>query len=538
MAIKVRGEGSKEIFDAIVQLKNNGFLSDELNVISADKDRIVTNSGVYELSIGYFGDEEANITMNTDGASWFGGLRGDVDVDDDNAKWRKFVANVTEYYHKNYSFLEFVQNKDADDSNSEKVVGNLFGLLKKISNRVALSPPRKNSQASLEDIYGLSLKLDITAGGAGEPTPVLCKVYFRSDGTNYTPMYKEEAGILESIVGSVPDDDSDDSDTLTKEHEKIIVNVFRAFENKCIKPSHDLDNDFTDYVVLSGAKDENIIGDMITKKTNNDSKTLRCSRIKVLGISHVRWSKAVYTVRSADKDLFSVTVNPNGSLDVFCLNCGGKPLIVGNCVKGGNWRIDPTKSDCGLTDTQVDEIRQNSEFAEHLFTVDTCRNRTNDPCSRTVCKSQVFFDVNGKAICKNCNHPEIVYTDLFNAAFPPTSTAQLNFAFDRMSMVDDKVFECRCCHKTYVKKGRLSTICDYCADSEDTAEDFKRYKYYSRLLSPLTRLTHLFAKRKSCKENKSLLIFYLGKDVYVFDRLKATDHRLIHGPVKYKRSKR
>jgi len=48
------------------------------------------------------------------------------------------------------------------------------------------------------------------------------------------------------------------------------------------------------------------------------------------------------------------------------------------------------------------------------------------------------------------------------------------------------------------------------------------------------RLSHLFTK-KYCREDGGVLLFVLGNDKYVFDKLNAQEFGFVSKPVKFKR---
>lgn len=556
--ITVGQQYSKE-FESIVRLFNGGFLSEKTNIRRAEQGLIETTEHSFEL--GGSARVEASSAQKIDrrGASWFSVFRGER-VDDSNSAWIELIENVAKDYRTNYSFIEFKQEKDASQKKEDhRLVQRLFDkVLSQIYVGCTLS--EEACAPEVVNIFGLSMKLEL-GGGVGQSEPVLCKVYFRQINGEFVPLSKEQAFEIENYInGAVPDEGDSAQQLLGKEQSDLISSVLAAL-TACIEDNPDTqDNSFTDYVIFSGqAADSSIIADandVVKKDTdfnkvkfmlkmlgNSTDKQLSCSKVEILGISHVKWDNSVFQVKQGGKPVLSVTVGINNSIDVRCINCGDESslLIDANEIRGINgfekiyWTLDPSKDDFGLSES-IANITKHSEFSRHLFTVD-CTQATLDGCRRTVCSCQVF-EVGKELKCKNCHHPEIVYVDIFDQDATPKSTYSLEFAMDKLSFVDsskDELFTCPCCHHSYTQDTvQKFGLCEHCASTEVDEEGKRKYKLYSKMLNPLTRLTHLFST-KTCKEYHGMIIFALGKDRYIFDRLSASERGLIKGPTKYKR---
>ena len=546
MATITVGQQYRREFDSIVRLHQGGFLSSDVNIRRAERGRIETDAHTFVLDDGFGAsdNQSAYVGFTKKGASWFANVRGEK-AEDHNGEWQMLIEAVSADYHKNYSFLEFKQKKTSHQQSKEKELANKVHekLLCRLFDKVALSAPVAVGDAAL-DVYGVSMKLDISSG-VGQAEPILCKMYFRKESGVIAPLKRDQAQEVESFINSTVPQDSDDMDAiLDDEYSKIIGEVFFALSN-CIEDKQDVDdNDFTDYV-LFGATDTVKLCYMLDHLANSNVKNLTCSNAQVLGISHVEWQSSTFKIKQGDKDVLALTVGFNNSVDLRCLNCQeDNYLIAANGIKVTDGEkeqtiyLDPTQDNFGLSNEDIDNIKANSAFANHLFAVD-CSQFTDNDCRRIVCAAQAF-DACGAVRCKNCHHPEVVYVDVFDTTARPKVTSTLAFAYDKLALVekqDEKgksnLFTCPCCHQTYTKDVKqYYGLCEHCAVTDDSAEGKAKYRQYRKMLSPITRLLHIRDK-KSCKEYQTLVIFTLGNTKYIFNKLDADDDKLIKGPTKH-----
>ena len=559
------GQQYQKEFDSIVELYNGGFLSEEVNIRRAEPGLIETAAHTFTLGGTQSYESASAQKFDNSGASWFSALRGQKS-NDSNSAWIKLIEDVARDYRKYYSFIEFKQQKTQVQRDKERATVNK--LFDQVISQLYLNLNLADTANAKEivDIFGLSMKLEV-GNGVGQNEPILCKIYFRKIRNEFVPIPKSQAHDIEDFINSAAPNEGDGTSLkLDETYGNLIDAVFAALTD-CVEIKQGTnDNDFTDYVILSGeTKGAQIIAEaneVVKKDTDfnkvkfmlkhlgtSDEKILNCSKVEILGISHVEWENSVFKVRQGDKEVLSVTVGVNNSVDIRCLNCRGDDavLVDSNVIKGINsykgvtWVLDPTRDDFGLTKESIENIKKYSVFANHLFTVD-CSQSTMDGCRRTVCLSQVFAaDENGEVLkCKNCHHPEVVYVDIFDADSKPKSTHTLEFAMDRLAFVDStaegvKLFTCPCCKNNYTQATEQKYgLCEHCANVDDTPEGKSKYRTYRKMLRPSTRIKHLFAS-KSCKEYHGILIFTLGKDKYIFDQLRASDNGLLKAPTKFKR---
>ena len=104
------GQKYQDAFYGICSLVNNGCI--DSSIISSCKDYrwIETPGYIFEYTGENNGiDTGTEVGMLEDGASWFEGFRGG-ETNDSMSGWLELIETVAAYYHKEYSFVEYVQN--------------------------------------------------------------------------------------------------------------------------------------------------------------------------------------------------------------------------------------------------------------------------------------------------------------------------------------------------------------------------------------------------------------------------------------------
>lgn len=555
MANIVIGNEFKTEFESIQRLYKEGYLSGGVQIRRVTRDTIETAANTfifnpYERGVnGSDGSGEVKAAFKKDGATWFAPLRG-VAADSSNADWEQLIMDVAADYHKHYSLIEFRQVNDSSTRDNEDRLVNRFK--KEFIERVftggkAFSAPVRCG-AEREDIYGISVRMEISSG-TGESKPVLGKLYFSQSGRELAPLtYAEAAEIDSFLTASVPEDEGVKpagwSDTVDV---RLVGRVFDGL-TKVIE-----DGGYAKYVCFGGG-DMEVIRYMLDSLANTgehgEIKKLQCSRIKVLGISHVQWEKSAYVISSQGREILKAVVGLNDTLSLICLNCSerGKAsyLVNGNDIvypadvktAGLIKSLNPALENFGVSDEDVNKIIVNSEIKNHLFTVRCAENMRNPNCSRMVCASRAVEVKEGDKVvrkCKGCSYPEIVYSDIF-AGGEAKYTPHLNFATDVMTLVPEKTETCLCCGRPFTeKKISKEGLCSFCSGSGGyTKAGGELYREYSGMLGLGVRLKHLFTK-KYCREDGSVLLFVLGNDKYVFDKLNAQEFGFVSKPVKYRR---
>lgn len=529
-------------FQSICALYEGGFLSGEVHIKKAHGGVIETPAHTFEYSEnehgvnGAGGGDTRALTFTKDGASWFAPLRGEA-FDSGNSDWKQLIMDVAADYHKHYSLIEFKQTKDGRTLSEEAGLLEKFkaGFIDRIFDDAYAFTVSNVRQTEPENYYAVSMRLEINGGG--ESAPLLGKIYFREDKEGgFTPITFREAGRIDKYIESaVPAEDDGEGDGIVDV--SLVGRVFSGLE-KSFKSGK-----FANYVSFN-AKYKAAIDGMLSQLATSEVKTLECTNVKVLGISHVEWEKSVYDVSYRGRCVLKLIVGLNGYISLVCANCGENALLVdGNVIRfkddkvpgGCNAVLDFNADNLGLITEDIETIKKYGEVSDHLFTVCCPENPRNGDCSRVVCASQ-SQDLGGKRKCLGCRYPEIVYSDIFSEkAEEGKYTPELHYAADSMSLVDTKTVKCMCCGREFDKKSLSAAgLCSFCRRRDTSPEAKALYRKYGNMLDLSIRIRHL-RMPKYCTEDGNIILFELGSDRYVFDKLNAKEYGFIKKPEKVKR---
>lgn len=540
------GKKYEDAFKSICALVKENCVPGEI-VTSANGREIVTPAYrfVYDdAALGF--DDECAAGMSEEGASWFAPLRG-ASKDNGTAVWLNLVENVAASYHSRYSLVEFSRETrivtPTERERYKLMVSNVLGRFGLPYSEIV----QGSLEDSTEDIYGVSLRIELN-GGTGQSLPVLCKIYFRKKKEFFVPLYSEEATQIDDYLFSAVEEKSDNvpHNVAQQTASAIIDKVMNALDRLISGEMRDYD--FTSCMAFSNPADAETVAQMVAKGPHDDV-TLECRSVKVLGISRAKWTNVVFDVTLNGRRILRSTIGINDAFSLVCLNCNSGNLIANNLVKCTEthegtgdvsevfYRIDPSLEDLGISDATLETIAEQSELSRHLMPI-SCEipSRTNIPCSRRVCPSQTenFETANGEVVrvCKNCPYPEMVFTKEDGTR---ALTRNLSFARDLMTMTEKAdVKTCSCCGRKFSvleEDGK----CKFCHAAVDMFADRtaakKNYKRFATMLPLGTRLSHLAAK-KYCFEEEDVLLFVLGTDKYVFDKLGATRYGYLAAPRK------
>lgn len=539
----------------------------------------------YDLGSARFaGDEGLNneqaLGFNYDGATWFKNLReNSISAD---AKWEDCTEALRQLYHKNYSILEYRQNprdSEADDEVAvkvEKELRKLFPALAELTPIVTPVVDPQNQFGGSVDIYGMTLRVAL---GSPEPIHIICRLFFRADGTGDTrPMYKAEAEDLNQMIMNA---NLNDVDQRRDEASGLRDNALRALE-KFINEEREGQFRFKDCIFFTqrtGKKsiiertedgqtryvteDEQRLRELRKSNAHNNSD-IECGSVEVLSISHIKWDSAMYDIsyEGFNKKTFRLMLGLNDSISLQCLNCGDRELLIDNNrikVFNGNAVerevvVNVCKPGLGLSEKDLEAVIERSRFAAHLGGIavgneSSCKlkeimqsypNMANARCNIKVrCKSQIEerqFGDKTEEVCTNCPYAEILYTD--------PNTGKRHATYGMHYFVDDHAFmdeqevshnECRICHRAIDAE---KNYCDTCAqaraismsEAKDAAAS-KRFKRYCGALPMGTRVASL-GKRRACFEDDSFLIFVIGKHIYALNKLDIATNGYIPAPRK------
>ena len=536
------GREHKKAFESICKLIDYGCFSD-LSVKRVG-DTITDGVRIYEYtedkierSSGVLKGFEAN------GASWFKALRGES-VDNDNAIWTEFIENLTAEYHKRYSVLEYNQKpktkaqKDADRNKvflaTSNLINNFFPQMKD-----KFEVKEENSQN--EDIYGISMRLEMS-GGTGASVPILGKVYFAKDGKSMTPLKTSIASMIDLGINDLVIDDGDED--LGAAPAGVVDTALNALESLV---DGKFDGNFADYLCFGDKSDSDTIDGML-EKLSHDAVQLECQRLDVLSLSKLKYNNSVYTVIFNAKPAFKITLNASGTFTINCLNCrNAQPLIENNAVTvqtddgEQNIIIDLSLEDLGILEEDIQNIKSGSSLSKHFIKI-TCReNPRNDGCTAWRCLDETFaVSYNGSDMlkCKDCPYPEVVYRA---ADGEVRYTPSLVFAFDKRDMIerghgsDSATAKCSCCGRNFTVAAIKNRLCPTCFAADrllDEQAAKKKYKDYHGALSLGVRLKAV--GKKYCYEDDGLIIFVVGKNKYLLDKLSLKKSGYLKKPIKLK----
>lgn len=537
------GNEYDKTFDSIVRMYNEGFVPETL-IKSINKNSILTNSHEFILKkdADNSSDEHLTASINNEGASWFAFFRG-AKSESKNAEWLMFVESVKDYFHKNYSLVEYCPRDYKLSPNEialqKQIIEQFLKLFYKDYNFEIFQGEEKEG---IEDIYGASVRMELS-DGTGEAVPVLGKIFFRKTARGIVPYSKEQA---ENISKYLQVFDKQQKDFVSSQNSLELTDTVLNALDKLINASSGSDNDLSKYLVFASQKDDDAVGIMI-EKGPNEKVDIICQSLSIMNISHLRWKNDNYNIRLNEKTVMKAIFGIGGKLSIFCNNCKKKtPLLEFNQIKytfEGKKKllnIFLDRENFGIPLNILEEIRTSNVFSKHLMRICCTENaRLAGPCVRYVCEDDTLLLEDNIQKCKNCPYPEV----LFLCEDGTTRyTKNLAFARDRMTLVPkDKTVKCGCCGRTFYSEQPVSDyLCDFCKiiktgisslDFNDYKEGNKLYSKYASALPLSIRLKNI-KSRKYCKEDEDCILFVIDKTVFIFDKEKLSEKGFLPSPVK------
>ena len=105
------GNRYRAAFSSIVTLSKCGFDLSKVIEYASETEIVEKNTGnVYKLVDSDFSNDEQEFSIEQDGSTWFKGVRGEK-INEGMASWLTLIANVSEEYHKQCSFIEYDSNE-------------------------------------------------------------------------------------------------------------------------------------------------------------------------------------------------------------------------------------------------------------------------------------------------------------------------------------------------------------------------------------------------------------------------------------------
>ena len=537
------GQKYQDAFYGICGLVNNGCIDSSVITSCRDYRWIETPGYIFE----YTGEQSGintgtEVGMLDEGASWFECFRGG-ETDNSMSGWLELIETVAAYYHKEYSFVEYVQNSSMRNADE---VEECRKTIRRVADRLNLPVSRISSAAtedSVEDIYAVTLRMELY-GGAGEPRPVLCKVYFQHRNGTFSPLRQSEAMKNELFVDEIISEQKGASRSSfdDRNETEVVDGVLNAIERLI---GGRMAHGFTESVLISNQVDLDTIQDLVDVEPQDEVR-LECKKLKVLAINHVRWVDTAFNLYIDSQKAFLAKISPNNSMSWYCCCASDdNKLIESNVITcrtdDGIYEeitIDFSKDDLGISDDAAERISAESPFAKHVFEVSCSElSRRHIQCKQYRCEcNTVLYDADGKAKrkCADCPYPEVVLRyGVGNAAYTPT----MNFDTKTLRPTAERTVNCRFCGRPYVTEKPANTFrCDFCEKAivscENGTVEPEAKALYKKYASMLPLSARIGAKGKYCFENADRILFIVGKNKYLFDKLKLKDAGLLENPEK------
>lgn len=541
------GNEYKSTFDSIVKMYSEGYTPQGL-IVNAGDDRIITQSQEFILTRDKDtrSDESVDAKIDNDGASWFAVFRGSAPKNH-NAEWLDFVEKIKQHFHKNFSLVEYSPHEDSTDQKEVEIhKQRIEEFLRLFYPDYVFEVAECKGEEKSEDIYGASLRLEIT-DGTGEAVPILGKVFFRKTAKQIIPFDKKEA---EEISKSLLSFDKTQENFKPSQNSRALTDTVIEALDKLTKNNLSDANStkyLDDCLVLAGETDTLTIKSMVDRGPNENVR-LYCRSLTVMNISHVKWQNESYDIKLGGKTVLKAVIGIGDRLDLSCNNCKSGAMLVDSgkihYSFGGKKKVLVTSLDMAnfaIPSEILEEVKESGVFSSHIKRISCQENiRVGSSCVRYVCKGDIVeLDdtlAPGARICKckNCPYPEVTFACDDNVK---RYTLNLAFARDKMTLVPgSNIVKCSCCGRTYYSDAEPKPkkyMCDFCAiaktgikgiEYNDYAKGNKLYRKYAGML-PLSLRMRYAKNRKYCKEDEDCILFIIENSkkqnaniVYKFDK--------------------
>lgn len=555
------GNEYKSTFDSIVKMYSEGYTPQGL-IVNAGDDRIITQSQEFILTRDKDtrSDESVDAKIDNDGASWFAVFRGSAPKNH-NAEWLDFVEKIKQHFHKNFSLVEYSPHEDSTDQKEVEIhKQRIEEFLRLFYPDYVFEVAECKGEEKSEDIYGASLRLEIT-DGTGEAVPILGKVFFRKTAKQIIPFDKKEA---EEISKSLLSFDKTQENFKPSQNSRALTDTVIEALDKLTKNNLSDANStkyLDDCLVLAGETDTLTIKSMVDRGPNENVR-LYCRSLTVMNISHVKWQNESYDIKLGGKTVLKAVIGIGGRLDLSCNNCKSGAMLVDSgkihYSFGGKKKVLVTSLDMAnfaIPSEILKEVKESGVFSSHIKRISCQENiRVGSSCVRYVCKGDIVeLDdtlAPGARICKckNCPYPEVTFVCDNNVK---RLTLNLAFARDKMTLVPgSNIVKCSCCGRTYYSDAEPKPkkyMCDFCAiaktgikgiEYNDYAKGNKLYRKYAGML-PLSLRMRYAKNRKYCKEDEDCILFIIENSkkqnaniVYKFDKDKLGAKGFLPSPEK------
>ena len=546
----VTKDADKKLFPIIKELieKYNGsdFRIEGNKIVYVDATEGVKY--LYSMGVGDVKEERQELSIDSQGASWFREMRGDGVADDRikaSNKWQTLITKLSEEFYKNNPIL-YYEDTSTDFNVDPECDRYLRMLVDSFFDEKSITLI-KNEEQSTRLIYAASLRLAV--GLSLVPQPVLGKIYFslNSDGT-LRFLTKEEASKLEDSLQNVSAENAGAVPAVESDVGAIVTALKSMLENK----------EHLEKSLLFNKDNESVIQRMTEKQRGENREDALPVEILKVTINTIFVMKVRTTEYKICFNRFTRVKTPVLSAQIFfdkitlrCQACGsGAELISSNVVnyinaagrsvsaeilfgkEGFDLRVAGRTLGAEEVKSAIEEIKE-SVFSKHLRRVECDACAARDACIGYVCEDKqlpvknVDEEGNEERVvrCADCVYPESfifvngeAYTT--RSVFYDVNERRLRLRVDQ----NGARTTCSICGRAYYRSsGSLDMCCTLCASLSENDEVQLRkqkalYKKYEGLLPLHKRIS---AKEKRCVEDQSVIVFRAGKVYHVFDKLAA-----------------
>lgn len=538
MAIVI-GRDYKAAFDGMCRLIAGGCAPDGVKL---ENGRIVCDGGVFEYSDAVAGidvTDGMSVKMNAkDGASWFASLRGGARAESDLALWKKLVKSVGDHYRRNYSLVDY---GTVAEEPTEEARSRMTDLVLRLAQMFYPSDEAeiRERRGGMADVYGLNVRAEM-GSGAGDPVPVLGRLYFRRTDKGLVPLAGGDAREAEAFTASARGaKDAKKSASLGGESNgRTILDVFGALN---VLVGGRTAFSLGECLYFPGERDRKELRELVVKLPAG-ANTIECTRLEVLGIFRMRLPDSIFDVCEDGVPVLRAVISATGKVSLYCVACNA-PLMENGRIYCSDEEgdtvieLDKDEDDLGLGDGDVEYILAHSAFGEHLMP-NSC---VGVSCRRRICAARqenLGTEEEPRLACSDCPYPEVVFVTPDGRRL---YTPDLAFARDAMTLVPrSQTAKCTVCGRTFtaesLRRVGLIKTCAFCtrafaeADA-DSASARKLYKRFSGMLGYGVRLRHI-GKKKYCFDDDDITMMMLGDDVYILDKSEMRSRGRIAKPRK------
>lgn len=487
----------------------------------------------------------------------------------EDSSWPVFVEELVSSFYQKCSLLiyEPIQSEQAGDS----YVAVLANALRILAKNPDVRFRAERTEGVAEKICIASVKLRLDFGGAPIPTVVPFYFKLKEDGKYVEQLPPDRSRSLHRQVSELAKrHNAEKSSAETKkssdyrgDYGALVAAVTAELQKTLGSP-----DGFGDYLILEGearskAADycidqqklsETEVGDerdkrleALTKKARDtglsgkeEDEVLRLSDAAefVAAGAQLRYVAVLdcvcpsYALYDADdpfgKKRYDVSFDLAWKASVRCGRCGDE-LISENVLKANGREIE---IDLNAEQPISDEDSVYLETHDSVFSKHARKKVcewVGGRCEELVCDRElVRCDRCAEefAFCKNCPHPEVVYSVKENGDYVPYHTEHLVFCRDTFTLLPpERSNRCRVCGRTYSDEylPERNGVCKFCEPLVKGAKDETRFRNLYREHRNMLPYWKRWNKKNLCNEDDAMILFRTGDILYKFDKNSVKD---------------